>query len=79
LPFFTQQVISSIKSVGHFLFSIRSSGVSIFANFGFAHNKRQQSDSAKAVTKIACAISAPVLPRRCARRYVSSEIEWTPK
>ncbi|WP_345880986.1 hypothetical protein [Shewanella algae] len=70
-PFFTQQVISSIKSAGHFLFSIHASGVSIFTNFGLAHNKRQQSDSAKAVTNFAGAKLLPVLPRRCAGRYKS--------
>lgn len=72
--FFSPSAISTIKSAGHFLFSNHASSVSMFANFGFAHNKRQQSDSAKAVTKIACAISAPVLPRRCAGRYVLAYI-----
>lgn len=33
------------------------------------HNKRQQTDSAKAVTKFACANLPPVLPRRSAGRY----------
>lgn len=69
--FFSPIAISSIKSAGHFLFSIHASSVSMFVNFGFAHNKRQQADSAKAVTKFAGANLAPVLPRRCAGRYKS--------
>ncbi|TVL02875.1 hypothetical protein AYI82_20385 [Shewanella algae] len=39
LQFFTQQVVSSMKSEGHFLFSIHASGVSMWSNFRLAHNK----------------------------------------
>lgn len=67
LSFFSPSAISSIKSAGHFLFSIHASGVNIFSNFRLAHNKWQQSDSAKVVTFFVPK-KAPILPRRCAWR-----------
>jgi len=73
--FFSPSAISTIKSAGHFLFSNHASSVSMFTNFGLAHNKRQQSDSAKLSPFVLFAQKPPFLPRRCAGRYIFSTFE----
>lgn len=78
LSFFSPIAISTIKSAGHFLFSIHASGVSMFTNFGLAHNKGQQPTFGNCHPFCLRKKSANYLGG-CARRYVSSEIEWTPK
>lgn len=69
---FQQRVSSTINSaiLVHRIFTreFLAPVLSCFSNSQFAHNKRQQSDSAKAVTKFAGANLPPVLPPRCAGR-----------